>query len=100
MLKEFKDFLIKDNALALAVGVIIGGAFGKFVGSITDDLLMPIIGVFMPQDASWATWGFDLIREGNTVKVGSFFAALINLLIVGFVCFTIVKFIIGKKKEG
>ena len=45
-LKEFKEFAIKGNAIDLAVGVIIGGAFGKIVSSIVNDILMPVIGIF------------------------------------------------------
>lgn len=100
LVKEFKEFLVKDNALALAIGVIIGGAMGGFVGSITNDILMPIIGVFMPADASWETWGFDLVHEGNTLKIGALLSATINLLIIGFVCFIMVKTLVPKKKEG
>lgn len=99
IVKEFKDFLIKDNALALAVGVIIGGTMGKFVGSLTNDILMPIIGVFMPADKTWETWGFDLVREGNTLKVGSLISATLDLLIVGFVCFIVVKTLVPKKED-
>jgi large conductance mechanosensitive channel len=55
---EFREFLIKGNAMSLAVGVIIGAAMGRFVGSVTNDLIMPIAGIFMPRDASWESWGF------------------------------------------
>lgn len=96
LIQEFRDFLIKDNALALAIGVIIGAGMGKLVASITDDLIMPIVGVLMPDDASWQTWGI-VLNADNTLKVGSFLAALINLLIVGFVCFILVKLLVKKK---
>lgn len=96
LLLEFRDFLIKDNALALAIGVIIGAGMGKLVASITDDLIMPIVGVLMPDDSTWQTWGIALNAD-NTLKIGSFLAALINLLIVGFVCFILVKLLVRKK---
>jgi large conductance mechanosensitive channel len=96
MMQEYRDFLVKDNALALAIGVIIGGAMGKLVGSITDDLIMPVIGVLMPDDSSWQTWGITLNAE-NTMKIGAFGAALVNLLIVGFVCFILLKLLVRKK---
>jgi large conductance mechanosensitive channel len=94
---DFRTFLIKDNALALAVGVIIGGAMGRFVGSITNDLIMPVIGIFMPADATWQTWGFALGREDNVMQVGSFIAALLQLIIIGFVCFLLVRAFVKPK---
>ncbi|HKS05458.1 MAG TPA: MscL family protein [Gemmatimonadaceae bacterium] len=96
MLQDFRDFLVKDNALALAIGVIIGGAMGKLVGSITDDLIMPVVGVLMPDDSSWQTWGIALNAD-NTMKIGAFGASLVNLLIVGFVCFILLKLLVRKK---
>lgn len=100
MLKEFQSFLIKDNALALAVGVIIGGAMGKLVGSITSDLIMPVAAIFIPKDTQWENWGFTLVREGNVVKVGAFLSAIMNLLIVGFVCFLLVKIFVKEQKKA
>jgi large conductance mechanosensitive channel len=96
MFKEFRDFLIKDNALALAVGVIIGAAMGKLVGSITDDLIMPLVGLVMPANASWQTWGIELAPD-KVLKIGSFLAALVNLCIIGFVCFLLIKIFVPKK---
>ena len=60
IVKEFREFLIKDNALALAIGVIIGASMGKLVGSITDDLIMPLVGLIMPANTSWKDWGVVL----------------------------------------
>ena len=104
MFNEFKAFIARGNVLDLAVGVIIGAAFGKIVSSLTDDVLMPVIGVI--------TGGIDysnkyLVLKGtapngatldaarkagaNVLAYGSFLTAVINFLILAFVIFLIVK---------
>lgn len=88
MLKEFKEFISKGNALDLAIGVIIGGAFGLIVTSIVADILMPIIGIIMG--------GIDFsglsINVGNAeILYGKFIQAAINFLIIAFVLFMIIK---------
>ncbi|GAB3304261.1 MscL family protein [Hymenobacter tenuis] len=99
---EFKEFISKGNVLDLAVGVIIGGAFGKIVSSLTDDILMPILSVF--------TGGMDfkdwfLALDGTTYKTleeakkagagtinyGLFLNAVITFLLMAFAIFWIVK---------
>src|ERR1044071_80903 len=102
IVKEFREFLIKDNALALAIGVIIGAAMGKVVGSITDDLIMPLVGLIMPADVAWKDWGIVLHQgidpaHSNIIKIGSFISAAVNLIIIGFVCFMLVKMFVPKK---
>ena len=104
MLGEFKAFIARGNVLDLAVGVIIGAAFGKIVSSLTDDVIMPVIGVItggvnfsnqyavlageVPAGASLAA-----AREsGATVLAwGSFITAVVNFLILAFVIFLIVR---------
>ncbi len=88
MLKEFKEFISKGNALDLAIGAIIGGAFGLIVTSIVADILMPIIGIIMG--------GIDFsglsINVGNAeILYGKFIQAAINFLIIAFVLFMIIK---------
>jgi large conductance mechanosensitive channel len=92
MFKEFRDFILQGNALQLAIGVIIGAAFGSVVNSVVEDLIGPIIGLL--------TGGIDLSGQGITVPTpagsvtfgtGNFVQAVINLLIVGFVLFLIIK---------
>lgn len=92
MLKEFRDFILKGNALELAIGVIIGGAFGAVVNSVVTDLIGPIIGLL--------TGGVNLGGQGITVPTpmgevffgtGNFFQAVINLIIIGLVLFLIIK---------
>lgn len=88
MLKEFKDFVMRGNVLDLAVAVIIGGAFGKIVSSLVNDMLMPLIGLVMGQvNFSELAW-----TVGNaSVKWGSFVQTVIDFLIVAFVIFLIVR---------
>ena len=98
MLKEFKEFISRGNVIDLAVGVIIGGAFGKIVTSIVDDILMPLIGMLMG--------GVDFtslsVKIGDAeVKYGNFIQNVIDFLIVALCIFLIVKLIsrAGKRME-
>lgn len=88
MLKEFRDFAMRGNVLDLAVAVIIGGAFGKIVTSLVDDIIMPIVGLLIG--------GIDFKSLAFTVgsaKVtyGSFIQNVVDFLIVAFVIFMIVR---------
>lgn len=87
MLKEFKEFLSKGNALDLAIGVIIGGAFGKVVTALVESVIMPLVGIFGKADFS--TWSFQI--GGATIRYGMLFTALIDFVIVAFVLFLIIK---------
>lgn len=109
-LNEFKEFAVKGNAVDMAVGVIIGGAFGKIVSSIVDDLIMPPIG--------WLIGGVNFsdlkctlpakqIAEGvqtqaATINYGNFIQTLIDFIIIAFCVFLMVKGInsLSKKKEA
>jgi large conductance mechanosensitive channel len=98
MWREFREFLLKQNALALAVGVIIGGAVGKVVTSIVADLLMPVVGLGLP-GGNWREWKYVLSQrvgpDGkdvvNSINYGAFFGTLVDFVIVAFVVFLIVK---------
>jgi large conductance mechanosensitive channel len=96
MVSEFREFLLKQNALALAVGVVVGGAIGKVVTGIVDDVLMPIIGVFLPE-GGWrqAEWVF---HGQNSIKYGDLIGRLVDFIIVASVVFMVVKLIIREKK--
>lgn len=90
VVNEFKDFISRGNVIDLAVGVIIGGAFGKIVSSLVDDILMPLIGVILG--------GIDFSNlsikiEDATVKYGLFIQNVIDFLIVAFCVFLLVKFV-------
>ena len=88
MLKEFKDFVMRGNVLDLAVAVIIGGAFGKIVASLVNDILMPLIGLAMGKvNFSELAW-----TVGNaSVKWGMFVQTIIDFIIIAFVIFLVVK---------
>jgi len=95
MLDEFKKFLLQTNALALAVGVIIGGAVGKVVSSLVSDLLMPVIGLLIPGGA-WRDMAFVLTRKAdgtpaNAITYGTFIGNVVDFVIIAFVVFMITK---------
>ena len=114
--EEFKTFAIKGNAMALAVGTIIGGAFSTITKSLTDDIIMPIVSIFLGGvDFSelkivlprlWGEAKFDEAGNEilNTLNWGNFLSAIINFFILAIVVFFIVKGLnklaeLGKKKE-
>ena len=123
--KEFTEFAIKGNAMALAVGTIIGGAFSTITKSLTNDLIMPVVNIFLGgADFSdikialprmpWVEPTYELVVNEageevsqvveNYLTVGNFISAVINFFILAIVVFMIVKGInalseIGKKKE-
>jgi len=88
MLKEFKTFITQGNVLDLAIGVIIGSAFGKIVTSLVDDIIMPIVGMFMGvKDFSSLT-----ITVGTAnVKYGNFIQVVVQFLIIAYVIFMLIK---------
>lgn len=105
MLKEFKEFIAKGNVLDLAIGVVIGAAFGRIVDSFVKDLLNPIIGIF--GNANFENW-FLVLKQGAvagpystlshaqdagavTLNYGAFLTAAINFIIIAFALFLIVK---------
>lgn len=85
--KEFRDFAIKGNVMSLAVGVIIGAAFQGVVTSLTENILSPILGLFMRQDFDALQWQIF----GVTIKYGAFITAIINFVILALVVFLLVK---------
>ena len=96
--EEFKQFISKGNALDLAVGVIIGSAFGKIVSSIVDDILMPLVGVFIGGiDFS----NLSITIKDSVIKYGNFIQNVVDFLIIAVCIFFIVKFIkkLEKKEE-
>jgi large conductance mechanosensitive channel len=97
MLKEFKAFAMRGNVIDLAVGVIIGGAFGKIIGSLIEDVITPLI-LKPALDAAHLSKLEELTLFG-TVKYGNFLAAVINFLIIAFVLFLIIKGINTMKRD-
>jgi large conductance mechanosensitive channel len=95
MLKEFKAFVMRGNVLDLAAAVIIGGAFGKIIGSLVNDIIMPIIGLVM----GGVNFSELAITVGAAViKWGSFVQTVLDFLIVAFVVFLIIKIANSMKK--
>ncbi|MFN4006219.1 MAG: large conductance mechanosensitive channel protein MscL [Chitinophagaceae bacterium] len=88
-IKEFKEFALKGNVVDLAVGVIIGGAFGKIVSSLIEDVITPLL-LKPALDAAHLTQLQDLSAFGG-VKYGLFISAVINFIIVAFILFSIIK---------
>ncbi|NLF68426.1 MAG: large conductance mechanosensitive channel protein MscL [Candidatus Anammoximicrobium sp.] len=89
---EFKNFAFKGNVVDLAVGVIIGAAFGKIVDSLVKHLIMPLIGVLTPGEQGYLAWKW--IINGKEVPYGLFLGEVVNFLIVAVALFIfIVKFL-------
>ncbi|NLH98182.1 MAG: large conductance mechanosensitive channel protein MscL [Chthonomonadales bacterium] len=106
MLKEFKGFLTKSNALALAVGVIIGAATGKVVSAVVDDLLMPIIGLVLPSgDWREAKLVMKTITDeaGKTteaaIQYGHLIGTVVDFVIIAFVVFLITRALLKPEPE-
>jgi large conductance mechanosensitive channel len=97
MLKEFKAFAMRGNVVDLAVGVIIGAAFGKIVGSFIEDVITPLL-LKPALEAAHLTKLEELTLFG-TVKYGNFVSAVINFIIVAFVLFLIIKGVNATKKK-
>lgn len=110
MWQEFKSFAFKGNAFDLAIGVIIGAAFGKIVSSLVDDIIMPLIGrltggldfnnyfVGLTPNVTATTLGAAR-EQGAVLAYGSFITVLINFLIIAFVLFQMVKISNRMKKS-
>ncbi len=109
-IKEFKEFAVKGNAIDMAVGVIVGGAFGKIVTSIVNDIIMPPIGVVMG-GTNFADLKVTLkeaaiegeeIKEAVTLNYGAFLQTCIDFIIIAFCVFMMVKFInkLNRKKKA
>ncbi len=97
MLKEFKEFALRGNVIDLAVGVIIGGAFGKIVGSLVNDVLMPLIGLAVG-GVNIAELSFQV--GDAAIKYGAFLQAVVDFIIIAFVIFMIVKAANAAKKPA
>ena len=102
MLKEFKNFIMRGNVMDLAVGVIIGAAFASIVSSLTDDIIMPVIGLivggldfsnyFIGLGSQVTADTLDAAREqGAVLAYGSFITAIVKFLIIGWAIFMVVK---------
>jgi len=110
MLQEFKTFIAKGNAIDLAVGVVIGAAFGKIVSSLVDDLIMPVISLLMGKvdfsqyfvsldGKDYATLAAAKEAGAATINYGNFITIVIQFLIIAWAIFLLVKGINALKKE-
>ena len=107
---EFKEFALKGNVMDLAVGVIIGGAFGKIVDSLVGDVIMPIVGrifggldfsnYFIPLAGQTATTLVEAKKAGAVLAYGSFITIVINFVILAFIIFLMVKQMNRLKREA
>lgn len=98
MLREFREFLLKTNALALAVGVIIGGAVGKVVSSVVVDLLMPVIGLAIP-GGEWRDLKFVLSTKpdgsaANAIAYGQILGNIVDFVIIAGCVFMLTKLLL------
>lgn len=116
MTQEFKDFALKGNVMDLAVGVIIGGAFGKIVDSVVGDLIMPIVGKILggvnfsemyimlapPAKAVEGVASYATLKAAgaNLFAYGNFLTILVNFIILAFIIFMMVKQMNRLKKEA
>ena len=104
MFKEFKEFVMRGNVVDLAVGVIIGGAFGKIVTSLVNDILMPPIGIAMGsvdfKDLSFVLKPATATTKAVTVNYGLFLNTVIDFAIVAFCVFLVVKAANTLKRPG
>jgi large conductance mechanosensitive channel len=104
MLKEFKEFALRGNVIDLAVGVIIGGAFGKIVSSLVNDILMPAIGVLLG-GVNFTNLKYVITpASGNAAEVailyGAFIQSIVDFLIIAFSVFLFVKLLSSRKKKS
>ena len=108
--QEFKEFAMKGNVVDLAVGVIIGGAFGKIVDSVVGDLIMPIVGkifggldfsnYFVPLAGQTATNLADAKKAGAVFAYGSFITTVVYFAILAFIIFLMIKQVNRLKREA
>jgi large conductance mechanosensitive channel len=89
MFQEFKKFAMRGNVMDMAVGIIIGAAFGKIIASLVEDVLMPPIGMLLGK-VDFSTLAINL-NEGTQIRYGVFINAVINFLIVAFAIFMVIK---------
>lgn len=104
MLKDFVSFLTKTNALALAIGVIIGGATGKMVSAVVDDAMMPVVGLIMPA-GDWRDAQIVLSQSTdaagkvtvNALKYGHLVGVVLDFVIISFVVYALTKVLLPKE---
>ncbi|MCY8551725.1 large conductance mechanosensitive channel protein MscL [Bacillus haynesii] len=96
MWKEFKSFAIRGNVIDLAIGVIIGGAFGKIVTSLVNDLMMPLLGLLLG-GLDFSALSFTFVDA--EIKCGLFIQSIVNFFIISFSIFLFIRYISKLKKK-
>jgi large conductance mechanosensitive channel len=92
LFEEFKKFAFKGNVVDLAIGVIIGAAFGAVVKSLVEDIIMPLVGLVLPGDKGYEGWVWQV--GDKTIPYGKFLGSVVNFLIIALVLYLfIVKFL-------
>lgn len=103
MFQEFKKFALKGNVFDLAVGVIIGGAFGKIVTSLVNDVIMPILGTFTGKiNLTTLKWVITPAKDGAaelSIKYGQFLQTMLDFFLVAFSIFLVIKAMSSFKKK-
>jgi large conductance mechanosensitive channel len=111
MLKEFQEFISKGNVMDLAVGVIIGGAFGLIVTSLVGDIVMPLVSLILRGGADFSNYFLGLSstvtaasleearKQGPVLAYGNFLTVLINFLILAFIIFLMVRAVNGLRRR-
>ena len=101
MWTEFKTFLVKDNVIGLAIAFIIGAAMTKLVTSLVDDVIMPVVNMATSATGgNWKDWFIPLTTagaDGPKMLVGNVIGAIINFLVIGFICWRIAKVFVKPK---
>lgn len=97
-INEFKEFAFKGNVLDMAVGVVIGSAFGKIVTSVVNDIIMPIIGTLF-SGKTFTSIAIHL-RGNNYITIGNFIQNVVDFLIIAFCIFSVLKFINKFKRKA
>lgn len=103
MMKEFKEFVMKGNVIDMAVGIVIGIAFGKIIGSLVTDIIMPPIGILLGgvdfSNLSWVIKEATEAAEAVTLNYGKFIITIIEFIIIAFSIFMVIKAINNAKKK-
>ena len=103
MLKEFKAFILRGNVVDLAVAVVIGGAFGKIVTSLVNDLIMPFIGMIMGgvnfTDLKYVIIPASEGVEEAAIRYGAFIQSIVDFVIIAFAIFVFIKMLAKMKKK-
>lgn len=108
LIKEFKEFINRGNVMDLAVGVVIGGAFGKIVESLVSDIISPMIGLIIGE-TDFGAWKLTL-KDGGldaagkeiapvTLNVGSFFESIVDFVIIAFAIFMVIKAVNNMRRK-